>query len=141
MVMQKNILVPLGPHSRGLTAVHHAFALAKRIPARVFILEFVRSGRGDLKRIPEEDLLGDLITTARQCGLNVSYHTVWGIPFEEEVIGFVHEEGIHILVLEEGGEHWNRFLRYAGATMPTQVILVKEKKGRNDPHRKKEGTA
>jgi len=140
--MEKNILVPLGPHSRGLTAVHHAFALAKRIPARVFILEFVRSGRGeDRQGMSEQDLLGDLITTARQSGLNVSYHTVWGVPFEKEVIGFLHEEGIHILVLEEGGEHWNRFLRHTGATMPSQVILVKEKKGQNEPKRKKKGTA
>jgi hypothetical protein len=135
-VMEKNILVPLGPHNKGIRGVHHALALAKRIPARVFILEWVPSEGEDDQRSPEEDVLGDLITTARQAGLNVSHHKARG-PFEKELVGFVHEEGIHVLVLEEGEEHWNRVLQQTRATLPTQVILVKQKRGRNSPRRRK----
>jgi hypothetical protein len=136
--MEKNILVPLGPRNKGIRGVHHALALAKRIPARVFILEWVPPEEEDGQRSPEEDVLADLITTARQAGLSVSHHKARG-PFEKELLGFVQEEGIHVLVLEEGEENWNRVLNQTRATLPTQVILVKQKRGRNHPRRTKQG--
>jgi hypothetical protein len=136
--MEKNILVPLGPHNKGIRGVHHALALAKRIQARVFILEWVPWEAQSNQRSPGEDMLADLITAARQAGLNVSHHKARG-PFKKELFGFVQKEGIHVLVLEEGEEDWNRVLHQTGATLPTQVILVKQKRARNTPRRRKEG--
>ncbi len=136
--MEKNILVPLGPHNMGFRAVHHALALAKRIPARVFILQWGPSEGGEDQRASEEDVLGDLITAARQAGLNISHHKARG-PFERELLAFVHEEGIHVLVLEEGEEQWHRLLQQTRAALPTQVILVKQKRGRKNPRSRRKG--
>jgi hypothetical protein len=136
--MEKNILVPLGPHNKGIRGIHHALALAKRIQARVFILEWVPSEEQGNQRGPGEDILADLIAAARQAGLNVSHHKARG-PFESELLGFVQKESIHVLVLEEGEEDWNRVLHRTRETLPTQVILVKQKRARNSLRGRREG--
>jgi Universal stress protein family len=124
--MEKNILVPLGPQSKGLSGVQHALALAKRIPARIFLLKFLPSRAEDAQSIQQEDVLKDLIAAARQADLKISYHTAHG-PFEKEVIGFVREEKIQILILGEEEGHLDRFLLRHRAAIPAQIILVKQK--------------
>jgi len=126
MGTQKNILVAVGPESEGLTSVQHALALAKRIPARVFILKSEATGAERDSQIPAEEVLLDLVAAARQAGLDLSYHTTRG-PLEERIAGFIRDQGIHILVLGEEGVHLDRSLLRTKDSIPPQIILVKRK--------------
>lgn len=128
---QKNILVPLGPHTKDLTGVHHALALAKRIPARVFILKFEASEGGQTQGIWVEEILRDLVASARQSGVSVSYHTARG-SFEKEVIGFVGEEEINLVVLGKEGSEVERLLLETRMRVP-KIIQVSEKDAGKSP--------
>lgn len=127
--MQKNILVPVGPHNKDLGAVQHAMALAKRIPARVFILKFEPSGHGRAPGMQKDDLLDDLVTTAWRAGLSVSYHTAGG-SFGNAVMGFIEREAIHILVLGDEAARLDRFFARNRKTIPIPVIFVRQKDGK-----------
>jgi len=79
-------------------AVYRAIHLAERIKAGVHILSV--SDQSDLTD-PEEaakKYLELLIETARADGITINYYTIKGI-FEDEVIWFVRENKITLLVL------------------------------------------
>jgi hypothetical protein len=130
--MRKNILVPLGSEDKDLRSVQHALALARRIPARVFILSFDPPEGEERRGIRGEDVLTDLIAAARQAGLDVSYHRSQG-PFEQEVVDFILQEKVHIVVLgDPGGGGPNRLFLESRLEVVPQVILVRQK---DDPPR------
>lgn len=132
---QKKILVPIGPHNIDLGAVQHALALASRIPARVFVLEFEPAeGRG-YSRVEPENIVSDIVAAAWQAGLSVSYHRSRG-PFEEEVAGFIRERAIHILVLGEDVAHLDQLVLRSDVANPIQIILVRHRDGEDPPEEK-----
>jgi hypothetical protein len=96
---QNNILVLL--HADAFTGVQHALSLAERVPARVFILrlELARDGRAPGAWI--EEILRDLLASAAQSGVNVSYHTTQALR-ASELVAFI--EGHHISLLIVGEE-------------------------------------
>ena len=126
MGTKKNILVPFGPGSKDLTSVQHALALAKRVPARVFILKIEDTGGEGDTQTPAVEVLLDLIAAARQAGLDISYHTTRG-PLEDRVVSFIRDQEIHILVLGQEGVGLDRSLLRTGGPVPPQIILVKQK--------------
>lgn len=126
MVKQEKILVPLGPRNRELKGVYHALALADRMKASVYILLLEPpADRDELSTWVEEALL-DVINNARQAGLAVSYHIAKG-PFEEEVLGFVKEEDIDLVVFGGDEAHTVPSLLRIKARVPIQIIQVNEK--------------
>ena len=125
--MVKKILVPLWRHGRNIGALHHALALARRIAARVFLLEFT-SAVGEPGDEPgSENVTEDLVAAARLSGLNVSCHKADG-PFAEEVTGFLEREPVDILVLGEAEEDRGGVLVGNKWSAGAQVILVKKRK-------------
>ena len=130
MVAKKKILVPIGLGARDLKGLHHAFSLAKRIPAVIFVLKFEPAPGEETQTIWLDETLSDLVNTARQAGLAVSYYTVQG-GIEEEVIGFMRDKEIDLLVIGEEGEHLERALLQMRSPLPSQILRVK-KKGRTN---------
>lgn len=124
---QKKILVPLWPSGKDLKGVHYALSLAERLQAKVYILQEagLNSFGNPISDWLEETLL-DLINSARQSGLAVSHHIAHR-GLEVEIVGLVKDEGIDVLVLEEGGWACERLLLHIKPLISSRIILVKEK--------------
>lgn len=131
MVKHKKILVALGSDNMDLKGVHYALAAADRMKAQVFILKVNQPDAPAKGKHPWiEEAMQDLINSARQAGLIVSYHVGDG-PFEDEVLSMVQAEGIDLLVLGEDEVHLNHSLLQFRSRIPGQVIQVKGKHGVN----------
>jgi hypothetical protein len=126
-VTEKRILVPFGPRGEDLISVHHALALAERLRARVFILQW--SGNGDDRDIDSawlDEALADLVASARLAGRHLSHLKVIGPP-EEEVVGLIKDERIDYLVLREGRSGIERRLLQLEPDLTHRIIRVKER--------------
>lgn len=122
---QERILVPLGPRNNELQGVHHALALAERMRANVYILLLESLGdRDDLA--PWEEALLELINNAREAGLAVSYHIGKG-SFEEEVMAFILEEDIDLIVFGGDEAYLASSLLRIKSRAPVKIIQVKKK--------------
>jgi K+-sensing histidine kinase KdpD len=125
-VKQERILVPLGPHNKDLKGVHHALALAERMQASVYILLLESLADRDDLLIWVQEALQDLINNAREAGLAVSYHIAKG-SFEEEVLAFILEEGIDLIVFGGDEAYMAPSLLRIKSRAPVQIIQVKRK--------------
>ena len=126
-MFQKKILVPLGPSGRDLKSVHYALSLAERLQSQIYILQQApeASFENQFSAWLGEALL-DLINSARQAGLMVSYH-ITHRELAEEIVGLVRGEGIDLLVFSTDDGLNERLLIQIKPLIPTQIIQVKEK--------------
>ena len=124
---QKKIMVPIGPNMKDLNQVHHALALAERIQARVFFLRLdLPAGPKDRRMIWVEEALLDLINSARQAGLDVSYQVVRGDDLEE-VVAIILKENINLVIIGTQDGDLERHLLKIRSVLPSQIIRVQEK--------------
>jgi nucleotide-binding universal stress UspA family protein len=132
VVFQKKILVPLGMDSKDLKGVYHALALAERMQARVIILrvEPQDAGNGGETEAWIKRVLLDLVNSATQQGLAVSYHIGHGL-FEEEVFRLLTEENIDLVVFGSEEKQIAQSLLRIRSRIPIQIIQVKEKSNVN----------
>ena len=138
MAGEKKILVLLHPESRGLSALHHALALAERIRAQVIVLrvEPVEQKTALAGWIDEAVL--ELLNRAREAGTSVSCNTL-SYRSKAAVLGFVKEQEIDVLVVGEKERPWENDLLQMKSRMPTQIIRVSEKDESAGHSRKKRG--
>ncbi len=128
MVSQKKILVPLCLKNKDLTGVYHALALAERMQAKVIILR-IESGEAGSDSEMEgwiQNALLDLINSASQEGLGVSYHIGRG-QIEEEVLGLLTQEDIDLVVFGGNDQQIAQSLIRVRCRVPIQIIQVREK--------------
>jgi nucleotide-binding universal stress UspA family protein len=101
----ERILVAMDPVRTQLFAGNHALHLAKRISAKVhFLLIFPYSSTGErLEQNSDESAMKKkvdaVIDEARCEGIKVDYYITYG-DYENELVSFVQENHITILVLE-----------------------------------------
>jgi nucleotide-binding universal stress UspA family protein len=124
----RNILVPLNIGSRDLNGVYHALALAERMHAKVIILTIdLNEKRKDLQVEGwMQEALRDLVQSATQQGLPVSYHIAQD-RFEKEITGLIAEEKIDLLVFGARDKLMADALQGLRSKISTQLIQVKEK--------------
>lgn len=128
MVKHRKIMVALGSKDMDLKGVHYALAVAGRMQAEVFILKVNEpaDAGSDTKRDWKEEAMLDLVISARQAGLTVSYHVATGL-FEDEVLNMIHKEGIDLVVLGEDERILMHALVRLRSRFSSQVIQVKSK--------------
>lgn len=130
-MMQKRILVPLGPSAKDFKSIHYALSLAERLDAQVYILQQgVASNYEDPFSACLNEALLDLINAARQARLTVSHLIAEG-GLKEEIIGLVKALGIDVLVfsLEDGIQQ--HLVHQLKPLFTGQIIQVKEKNDLN----------
>ena len=132
MVKHQKIMVALSAESMDLKGVHYALAVAGRMKAEVLVLKVDGSpdSRVNADRDWKEEAMLDLINSARQAGLTVSYHVADG-PFQDEVLRLVREEGVGLLVLAEEELQLNHWLHQFRSRITSRVIQVKGKNNIN----------
>ena len=130
MGKHQKIMVALSAERMDLKGVHYALAAAGRMQAEVFVLKVNRPQESALQAAGDwkERAMLDLINSARQSGLTVSYLTATG-PFKEEVLRLVQDEGIDLVVLAEEDRQLKSALLQFRSGISSQVIQVK---GKND---------
>lgn len=124
-MIEKKILVPFGPRREDLMSVHHALALAERLQARVFLLQW--SGRPDGREMDSvwlEEALADVVSSARLAGRRLIHLQLTGSP-EEEIIGLVRDQKIDYLVLNDGPSSLERSLLQLDPSLKPRIIRVK----------------
>ena len=126
-MMQKRVLVPLGPCAKDLKSVHYALSLAERLEAQVYILQQPAApGFIEPHSVWLDEVLLDLINSARLAHLNVSHHIADG-DLQGEIVALVKSEGIDLLVFGEGDKACQNLLLQLKPLVPCQIIQVKEK--------------
>ena len=106
----ENILAAMDPAETHFYAGVHALNLARRIKAKVlFLLVYPLSAkRSELAvendpETPVKKRLASLIEEARSDGITVEYYIAYGL-FEKELVSFVQENKITLLVVESHNE-------------------------------------
>lgn len=106
----EKILVAIDPVRTNFYAGIHALNLVKRIKAKVLFLLVFPPPTKEIKRPFEEEIavsvkrrLESLIEEARSDGIAVDYYLVYG-DYENEIVNFIQENRITILVIESPGE-------------------------------------
>jgi nucleotide-binding universal stress UspA family protein len=123
---RKRILVPIDSESKNLKALYHALALAERIQAKVFILlsRHLENTRHTASWV--EEVLLDIIHSACEEGLQVSYH-IDENGFEDEIINLVESEDIDLIVVSADKGYMEDVLHRIIPRVSTQIIQVREK--------------
>ena len=128
MTNQKKILVLFTTATKGLNAAYHAFSLAERIKARIFIL-FFKAPTHDWQEITRlEEALSTITNDALQEGLSVTYHVVQG-GFEQEVASLIDEADIDLVVydVDDGNGPQGSSINRIRSQVSIQFIEVKSK--------------
>lgn len=123
---QKRILVPMGQYRKDYKSIHYALSLAKRLNAKVYILQktFISSVDSTYGPHLDEDLL-DLINSARQSGLKVSHHITTS-DLKHEIVELVKEENIELLVFGLANSEFERLILEIKPLVSAQIIQVKD---------------
>lgn len=104
----ERILVPMTQRRGAFEALARALSLARRIPARVFVLFVVEGDQPERPVVPPLDETEDrrrarlMLERAQADGVAVDSFVAEG-AFEEEVIRFAKENRITLLVAENAG--------------------------------------
>lgn len=126
-MLRTKILVPLAKSGTDLSSVHYALSLAKRLRARVYILQqTAESGSETSASTWMDEALRDLINSARQAGLNVSHH-IARTEMSREVVGLVMAEGIDLLIVGGDDGLGAGLLHQVKPLIQSQIIQVREK--------------
>jgi nucleotide-binding universal stress UspA family protein len=101
--------------------------LAERLQAKVFILNAAQAtGSNNRRGDWLEEALMDLVNSARQAGVRVSYHTAFGFN-REEILDLVRKEGVDLLVFGVDGRYLRRSLLRLEPRVVSRIVQVKEK--------------
>ncbi len=126
-MFRKKILIPLAANGWNLNGVHYALALAERIGARIYILQQHTATQPQNSRLSWfETALKELISGARQAGLEVSHH-ITGNGLAAEIVAMERLEGIDVLVLNADDEICRHLLRQIKPLVASQIIEVRGK--------------
>lgn len=126
-MLPKRILVPLGKSAKDLKSVHYALALAERLQAQVYILQQTSAkGYENQQFLWLDEVLSDLINTARQAGLKVAHH-ITSADMKREIIEMVRAKGIDVLVFGEEDGICESLPLHLKPLFHKQIINVKEK--------------
>jgi len=123
---QEKILVPLGPDSRDLKTVHHALALAERVQARVYLLFFRDASMKHGAPSLVEDACKEVIQTAREDGLQVSYH-ISESNYEDELLSVIESKHIDLIVMNHTETGLEKAIRRIIPLISCQVVQVRDK--------------
>lgn len=129
-VNTKNILVPFGKDSVDLKALYHSFALAKRIKGKVFIIIFKSENPGMQHSPPIEEACLEMVHSAREEGVSVSFHIVHD-QFEHELIDFIKTEHIDLIVMGNKDAMMESVTKAIRPSVSVQVIRVEGKQDIN----------
>ncbi len=96
----RNILIVL--ETDPVTGVQHALSFARRMRVRVFILRIEQVDSDTDRTTWMDEILRDLLASAQQAGIDVSYHTSKGLALGE-LTTFVKKHAITLLIIGEEG--------------------------------------
>ena len=122
----KNILVPFGRHSLDLKSLYHAFALAERIRAKVFVLFFKEENLVQEQILPIEKACLEMVHSACENGMSASFHITWG-QLELELLNIIKMERIDIIVIGAGDTEIESVIKGLKLAVSIQIIKVREK--------------
>jgi K+-sensing histidine kinase KdpD len=134
----EKILVAMDPQNTNFYACIHALNLARRIKAKVlFLLVFSRSAMETEKSQeelanPVKRRLDSFIEEGRSDGVVVDYYLVYG-DFENEIVSFIQENRITLLVVElpseqrQLAEDFKSFLERIRHRINCRIEVVNEK--------------
>jgi hypothetical protein len=129
-VNTENILVPFGKDSVDLKALYHSFALAKRIKGKIFII-FLKSENPGMQHLSMlEEACLEMVHSAREEGVSVSYHIVHD-RFEHELIDFIKTEHIDLIVMGNKDYMMETITKEIRPSVSVQIIKVKGKQDIN----------
>jgi len=124
----ENILIPFCEHSSDLKPLYHAFALAERIRAKIFVLFFKNKARASNRVSLLEEACIDMVNRACEGGMSVSFHVTMD-DFEEELLNIIKTEHIDLIVTGPGDTEMGSAIR---GIKPKLVIQIIEVKGKNN---------
>ncbi|MCG6895275.1 MAG: universal stress protein [Desulfobacteraceae bacterium] len=145
----EKILAGMNPASASYWAGLHALSLAKRIDAQVCFLYVSKSGStGNPSRWTDREAASDfrarvdhLVEQAREEGISVQYYVSEG-NYEGELVRFVHDKKITILVLGAPDGHGTGIARFGNFVdrirhrVDCRIEVVHEKAFTGNPKRK-----
>jgi nucleotide-binding universal stress UspA family protein len=129
-VHTKNILVPCGKDSVDLKALYHAFALAKRIGGKVFIIFFKNENSAMKNSAQPEAACREMVNSAREEGVSVSFHYARDRS-QHELIEFIKAEQIDLLVMGTKDARMEAITRGIKPRVSVQIIKVEGKQDIN----------
>jgi nucleotide-binding universal stress UspA family protein len=129
-VHTKNILVPCGKDSVDLKALYHAFALAKRIGGKVFILFFKNEDPDLTNSAQPEAACREMVNSAREEGVFVSFHFAQDRS-QRELIDFIKTEHIDLIVMGTKDASMEAITRGIKPRVSVQIIKVEGKQNIN----------
>lgn len=121
----KNVLIPLGPRSKDLKALHHALSLTERIRSRLFILSLQEVSEAQTPN-PVMSACREIVQSACEEGLQVSFHIVSG-NVETELVKLLEREHIDLVIINDSEIQIKTIIRRIMPLISCQVIQVKEK--------------
>jgi len=125
-VNTENILVPFGRQNSDLKSLYHAFALAERIKAKIFVLLFKEENFTPEQVTPLEKACFEMAHSACEGGISVSFHIASG-RFEIELQNIIKMEHIDLIVIGAGDTEIESVIKGLELSMSIQIIKVKEK--------------
>ena len=126
----ENILVPFGRHSSDLKPLYHAFALAERIRAKIFVLFFKSENSGQRQMTPLEKACLEMIHSACEEGLSVSFH-IANDEVEVEFFNIIKTEHIDLIVVGAGDTEMESAIKGIKPGVSIQIVKVKGKNNIN----------
>jgi len=122
----KNILIPLGQDSKDLKALYHALSLAARIPSRLFVLSFESIPKNPEKPSPVIDACLDVIHSACEEGLQISFHMV-ADNCPTEFLELLEMEHIDLIIISDSEIRIKKKIKQIMPQISCQVVQVKTK--------------
>ena len=122
----ENILVPFDRNSSDLKGLYHAFSLAERIRAKVFVLFFTDDISGHSSETPLQKACLEMVHSACEEGKSVSFHLA-GTPPETELRSIIKTEHIDLIVIDAGDTRMKSVIRDINAGLSIQILEVKGK--------------
>ena len=123
----ENILVPFGRHSTSLKSLYHAFALAERVKTKIFVLFFKNDLLTQAQVTPLEKACLEIIHSACEEGMAVSFHIVAG-RLETELLKFIKTKYMDLIVVATGDKEMESAIKHIKSELSVQIITVKGKK-------------
>jgi len=125
-VNTKNILVPFGRRNSDLKSLYHAFALAKRIKAKIFVLLFKEENFTPEQITPLEKACLEMARSACEDGISVSFH-VADRRFGAELLNIIKIEHIDLVVIGAVDTEMESVIKGLKLGVLIEIIKVKGK--------------
>lgn len=126
-MLQKKILVLLGPAATDLKSMHYALSLAERLHARVYIFRSVSAHQiDDVMYLWLNEAISDLVASARSAGLSVTDYISDG-DIQSELTELIKTENIDFMIFSPEEQIDEPLLHQLKSQVMAQFIQVKEK--------------